>query len=481
MAASLHVKVLLGAIAGVILGMAILLLQHYGLNDTEGIRTFVGLPGLLWIRFLSMSVLPLVISNMITTSNSMVAVGRSGMLGQKVLLYYTFTTVIAVTFGVCIGQIILVPSFVRVEHASAHINAPEMATARFLRADKPAYTPIDQIEVLLTSLVPSNIFEAMAHGNLLGCIAFSTAMGYWVREDSCVITLSNEVNDAILVGIGKLIALTPFAVCSLLAPIIVELRIEDLWDGVILASSVMVGLVLQTFLVYPCVYYMRLRGNALSFFREIRPAMMMAFGTSSSAAALPVTLECVMRSGVADTIGKFVLTIGATCNMDGTAIYYPISVIWLAASAGKFFGFYELVIIIIMSTLSASGASPVPSAGLALQTMIMEALHVPMPKASFAIVVAFDPFLDRLCTVVNVVGDAVAAKITQDAADGLAVVGCTYEEPTEISRRMSRRMSTRITACASIRQSCVLSDSEPIVELPTLHSNHACTGNAVQS
>lgn len=229
--------------------------------------------------------------------------------------------------------------------------------------------------------------------------------------------LNSEINEAAFTVISYIIEFTPIGVCFLIAPNVLTIDLSDATLAIFLIIGIPMGLLLQAMVVYPVLYTVIVRKNPVPYMLGLCPAVFTAMGTSSSAATLPVTLQCVTANGISEVVSKFVLTVGATANMDGSAIYFPIAVIWLARTINHVITPGDVVTLFFMSTLAAIGASPIPQSGLVLVKLISESIGIGVPPL-FAIIVALDPFFDRGCTMVNITGDSMGAACIAALAKG---------------------------------------------------------------
>jgi len=191
-------------------------------------------------------------------------------------------------------------------------------------------------------------------------------------------------------------------------------------SGGLIFAGMIVAFILHVLITYGGLFLVAVKQLPCGYIAKILPAVLTAMGTSSSAATLPVTLECAEKNGVPEFVAKFVLTLGATANMDGSAIYFSMSVLWLAATVGKYLNATELATVIFMSTLAAIGASPIPSSGLVLINLILNSINLSQPPL-YSLIVALDPFLDRMVTMVNISGDSLIAKIVANMIGATAV------------------------------------------------------------
>lgn len=392
-------QVLLGGVLGLCVG---LIMREAG-SESGGVDSrLVGLFGELWIRGLKLAVLPLIFCSMLTTTNSMKSIKGSESIGKMAILYYTVTTICAVVIG-CLVCLILVVPFV--EFMDSNVVDE--------KADLVEMDVMDQIENILFGFVQPNIVKAAADSELMGIILFGIIVGAALDEGSPVAAFCGELNKAMFKLISFLINFTPLAVASLIAPNVAALDGEIVGRNLgFLTAACVTAFLVQVLIVYPLIYFIVVRENPFRFYKKIFPAMLTALGTASSAATLPVTMTCVLDAGVNPDVAKFVTSLGATINMDGTAMYFPICVIWMACTAGVSLGFGDMISICIVSTLASMGAAPVPSAGLVLIILIMDTVSVPQ-TAAFALIYAMDWVYDRMQTAVNVCGDAIGTAVVQ--------------------------------------------------------------------
>ena len=250
------------------------------------------------------------------------------------------------------------------------------------------------------------VFFAIAIGAALA----RTIKHRHVSPDTMVfVVFLKEIDEVFVTLIHWIIAVTPFAVLSLIASAIGQQdNLQDSFANVgYLCLAVMIGMIVHVCFVYTGLYVFMTGRNPLHYMKYILPAQTTAFACASSAATMPITLECAANSGVVpSTIARFVIPLGATLNMDGTAIYYPCACIWLAVLNGVTPNAANYILLIVLATVGSAGTAPVPNSGL---VMVLTAYNTVFGTTGtpdgFAFVVAIDWFLDRLCTVVNVTGD----------------------------------------------------------------------------
>jgi Na+/H+-dicarboxylate symporter len=232
-------------------------------------------------------------------------------------------------------------------------------------------------------------------------------------KTSPIVLFFNDVNKVMAKLITLLVSFTGIGVFSLVVPKFATLDLTQLitYIGTFL-GCVFTGLAFHAFIVYPAIFFIACRKNPFPYMKNALPAVFTAMGTSSSAATLPVTLACAKVNGVRDSIAKFVISLGCTVNMDGTAIGFPTAVIFMAQAQGIYMNFGEMVVVVFLSAVASMGAAPIPSAGLVLLVMIMESTRVPITEI-FGLILAVDWLYDRPETMVNIFGDSLAAVIIE--------------------------------------------------------------------
>ena len=400
---------LLSAATGVFLGVVVNCFttlsqrRHRAFTDTHRL---IRLPGEVWLRALSLAVLPFIASNMTMSLADLRRVEGAGpRLIKRTVGYYLLTTLLACFLGLLLSVLMLVPNVGRLTS-----DAPPPAAA-----DK---TVVDQVYSIFYGIVPNNIVRACAENNLLGVITFFAVLGFLIDDTdasapSPIYAVMREINACMGTVILVLVQFAPVGVfCLLYATLAGVEDMGELWKSAgILIGTCYVGVGCMTLGVYPLLYAIFHRGGSVfPFYGDIREAVLTALGTSSSAATLPVTTRCVIRSGVSADLAKFVCSLGATVNMDGSAVTYPSFVLFMAAAQGVKITVGKAVTIAFVSTLASVGAAPIPNAGAVLLIMILETVNVPVNGLMSICILVDAIFVDRFQTMNNIVGDSVAAK-----------------------------------------------------------------------
>jgi len=387
------VRILIGALCGVVFGTFF---------PAQAVQTeFIGK---LFLNALRMMVLPLIITSLIVGITGVADPKKLGSLGIKTFAYYFITTCIAVFIGICV-VVSLTPG--------AGYSVAGVDFTRSVSMETPSMLGT------LMRLVHPNLVQAASEFKILPLILASVLFGAALialgKEGKGVIDFIRVINKAVMKIVHWIIFFTPVGVFGLIA-----YRIgmagggEAVFDLFIqlgkYVAVVMLGLSLHGIIVLPLILYLFAKHNPLDYAVKLSKAFMTAFGTSSSSATLPVTMECVKQDAKVDEkVSDVVLPIGATVNMDGTALYEAVAVIFIAQAYGIQLGMGDLLTIFITANLAAVGAAGIPEAGLVTMVLVLES--VGLPVEGIGLILAIDWLLDRCRTVVNVWGDAIGAAV----------------------------------------------------------------------
>ena len=381
--------------------------------------------GTIFINLLKLIAIPLIMVSLISGVSNLRDITKLSRIGGKTLILYLITTVIAVTIG-----LIAVNSIQPGEYLSAEkqteLGERYAGDANMRVTQAEALTQSGPLQIIV-NIVPDNIFgAASSNQNMLQVIFFSILFGVALimvnaEKGMPVKAFFDGANEAILNVVDIIMRYAPFGVAALICTLIVEINSWDLFIALgIYAITVLLSLGAMILVIYPLIMRLFSRVKYLDFFRAIAPAQLMAFSTSSSAATLPVTMECVEKNlKIKEEISSFVLPLGATVNMDGTSIHQAVSAVFIAQVFGQDLTIADQLMIILTATLSSIGAAAVPSAGLVTLVIVLGAIGV--SPEGLALIIAIDRPLDMCRTIVNVTGDAVVATIVATTEDGFIV------------------------------------------------------------
>ena len=372
--------------------------------------------GKIFINLLKLIAVPLVFASLIKGVSSLSDISKLSRIGGKTIGIYLFTTVVAVTFGLLLVNIIQPgTSFseekrMELKEQYASSAASKIASAKDVKEDGPLQFIVD--------MVPSNFIQATGNNkNMLQVIFFAILFGIAMvmlpkEKTSVVKGFFDGVNDVILQIVDLIMLTAPYGVFALLGGLVVDFGgSAELFQALgIYSLSVVVGLLLMIMVVYPLILKSFTKLKYFDFFKGIAPAQMLAFSTSSSAATLPVTMErCEDHLGVSEEVSSFVLPLGATINMDGTSLYQAVAAVFIAQAFGYDLDLSQQLTIVLTSTLASIGAAAVPGAGMVMLVIVLSSIGI--DPEGIALIFAVDRLLDMLRTVVNVTGDATVATV----------------------------------------------------------------------
>lgn len=377
----------------------------FGYLSPEG-TVYTDWMGEIFLRALNMIIVPLVLLSVTTGVSSTGGSGSLGRLGMKTIGFYLFSTLAAIMTGFVLVSVI----------------KPGVGF------DPGFNVPVEDISLAgegfgstLKNIIPDNIFKAMAEGQMLPVIFFAVLAGYFIttiRNDSQV--LLNDVLNAALDVVMKItlfiIRFTPLGIFSLTAKVIAQQVLAGNSISNVLSRlglytvTVLAGLLIHGLLTLPLLVKFIGRADPLQHMRNMATPLLTAFSTSSSNATLPLSMEAVEnRDGVSNRIASFTLPLGATINMDGTALYECVAVMFIAQAYGIELSIIQQMLVVFTALLAAIGSAGIPMAGLVMMAVVLKAVGLPMEGIS--LVLAVDRILDMFRTTVNVYGDTCAAVV----------------------------------------------------------------------
>ena len=401
----LYNKILIGLIVGVVAGLAATYLELGWLTDVLiALRPI----GTVFIRLIMMIVVPLVVASLIIGTAALGDLRKLGRIGGKTVAFYLLTTALAVVIGLVLSNIVRPGGRISEETRDELVArySADAQRAETLAAEKPS------VVETLVNMVPTNVFAAAANMELLPLIIFSIIFGAAVtlitpvRRDA-ILTFFNAVNDTVMVMIDWVMKLAPYAVFALVGAAVAEFGPDLLRSLLIYTLVVIAGLLLHAFGTYAILVRVLAKINPVTFYRRIAQAPLVAFSTSSSSATLPVTMETAQEDvGISKEVSSFVLPLGATINMDGTALYQAVAVMFIAQIYAMPMTIADQLVIVLTATLASIGAAGVPSAGIITLVLVLQSVGLgPQVQAGIALILGVDRILDMLRTAVNVTGD----------------------------------------------------------------------------
>ena len=422
---ALHWKIIIGMVLGILYG---LIASNNGWVDftNDWIKPW----GVIFVNLLKLIAVPLVFASLVKGVASLSDISRLSRIGGKTIAFYLCSTVIAVTIGLLIVNLASPGANFDRDTIELSAGSQQGASAKITAAQGVKERGPLQFFV---ELIPTNIFESASNNsNMLQVIFFAILFGIamvMLPKDKTVYVKGffDGINDIILQIVDLIMMAAPYGVFALLAGLIVDFGASaTLFIALAKYSlTVIIGLLIMIFLVYPLILRIFTKMKYKDFFRGIMPAQMLAFSTSSSAATLPVTMErCEDHLGVSEEVSSFVLPLGATINMDGTSLYQAVAAVFIAQVFGIELDLSQQLTIVLTATLASIGAAAVPGAGMVMLVIVLGAINIPVE--GLALIFGVDRILDMLRTVVNVTGDATVATVVASTEGELRDV--TYEE-----------------------------------------------------
>ncbi|XP_059585487.1 excitatory amino acid transporter 1-like [Alligator mississippiensis] len=468
---------IIAVIVGIIVGFC---LRPYNMSYRE--VKYFAFPGELLMRMLQMLVLPLIVSSLVTGIAALDS-KASGKMGIRAVVYYMSTTIIAVLIGIIIVVIVHpgkgTKENMHKEGKIMHVTAadafldlirnmfpPNLVEACFKQfktyyVKREFQVAIPPSETSTMASVISNVSEAMetltqieeeiipvpgsVNGvNALGLVVFSISFGLVIgsmkEQGQPLKDFFDSLNEAIMRLVALIMWYAPLGILFLIAGKIVEMEDMGVIGGqlAMYTVTVIIGLLIHAIIVLPLLYFLITRKNPWIFIGGLLQALITALGTSSSSATLPVTFKCLEENnGVDKRVTRFVLPVGATINMDGTALYEALATIFIAQVNNFDLNFGQIITISITATAASIGAAGIPQAGLV--TMVIVLTSVGLPTDDIALIIAVDWFLDRLRTTTNVLGDSIGAGIVEhlsqhELKSGDAEMGNSVTEENEMKK-----------------------------------------------
>ncbi|WYZ42774.1 hypothetical protein EsH8_VI_000473 [Colletotrichum jinshuiense] len=406
------VQIIIAAAIAVAIGLGV---KSAHPNIPAAATTILIIPGNLWLRSLKAVVLPLIVTAMILAVQKLKEITNGGAkLAKWTIGYYVITTIIAIVHSIIMTSQV----WARLMTVA---SAESIATSSMSDKDQETYEERKEQDIpatvteLFNSLIPANVVDALASDHLLAVLVSAVVVGYLIDDRggrSSLIKAIREVETIIMVIITFLIKLAPIGVFFLILPNMFKLNINDIGVNLgILMGGAISSMFLHLFVILPLIFFAFTRENPYTMWFKCSPAWLTAWGTASSAATLSVTMRCCRETlKIPNTVTKFAVPLGCLVNMDGTAIYFPIVVVFLAQTQGHVLSAVDYIIILLLSTLASIGTTPIPSSSLVLTVMISSSVGIP-PSGMYGVVVAIDWFIDRFRTATNVSGDLFAAVI----------------------------------------------------------------------
>ncbi|MGH0036306.1 MAG: dicarboxylate/amino acid:cation symporter [Myxococcota bacterium] len=385
-------RIVVGMLSGLVLGLALNLLGAPGTFSDFVVSGVLHVGGSIFLASLKLLVVPLVLVSLVCGTAALDDISRLGRVGGKTLGLYLLTTAVAITLAL-LAALAVQPG-----------AGFELSTdATFAAREAPSLSQV------LINVFPTNPIRAMAEGNMLQIIVFAVLLGLAMTlagpPGARLLAVFRDLNDVIMRLVLLLMNLAPYGVFCLVAKVFAEQGFDAFAPLAKYFGSVLGVLVAHALLSYPLLLIALGRLNPLAFFRKLRDPMMVAFSTASSGATLPITLRTAEeRLGADNSIAAFTVPLGATINMDGTAIMQGVATVFIAQAYGVVLEPSDLLMVVLTATLASIGTAGVPGVGLIMLAMVLR--QVNLPVEGIGLIIGIDRLLDMVRTAVNITGDA---------------------------------------------------------------------------
>ena len=401
----LTTQIFIGLFLGLLVGIVFnLFVPSSYIKDTILVNGVFDVLGQGFIRLMQMLVVPLVFFSLVTGAMSMGDTKKLGKIGVKTLVFYLFTTALAITLA------LLLASFIK---PGVGIDLSKVSQAA--QAD-PAKAV--SIKDTVLNLIPTNPIKAMAEGNMLQIIFFALLVGIILanlgEKAHNVANIFEEFNDIMMDMTMIVMKFAPIGVFALITKTFATLGLSAIFSMLKYMLTVVLGLGLQLFLVYMVLLTIFAKANPFKFLKKFFPVLGFAFSTSSSNATVPMNINKLEELGVSRKISSFTIPLGATINMDGTAIMQGVAVVFAANAYGMQLTPQNFLTVIAAATLASVGTAGIPSVGLITLSMVFNSIGLPI--SAIAMIMGIDRILDMIRTAINITGDAVCTVIVANSS-----------------------------------------------------------------
>ena len=413
---ALHWKILIGMLLGVIFGFLMLQIEW----GAAFIAAWIKPLGTIFVKLLKLIAVPLILASLIKGISDLKDISKFASIGLKTIIIYVFTTVVAISIGLTLvnifnpGDGVSDATISKLTATYANNSSVQGKIAEAGRQQDSG--PLD----FVVDMVPENAFSALSNNKLMLQVIFlSIFLGISLlligeKRAKPLKDVFDSLNDVVLKMVDLIMLTAPYAVFALLANVVVSSGDPELLYALLFYASVVVGGLLLMVCFYLLVLAFVVKKNPFWFLKQISPAQLLAFSTSSSAATLPVTMERVEEHvGVDKEVSSFVLPVGATINMDGTSLYQAVAAVFIAQALNFDLTFAYQLMIVLTALLASIGSAAVPGAGMVMLVIVLESVGFPADKLAIglALIFAVDRPLDMCRTVINVTGDATVSTL----------------------------------------------------------------------
>jgi len=408
----LWLKVLLGMVLGLATGIA--LSPQVGLveKDTaEIIGSWLAMPGHIFLGLIQMIVVPLILASVIRGLASSDDIEQLKKVGIRLVIYFLLTTSLAIIIGLSVSSLIRPGEYIEVDYAEVTVEPEDVVVENDEAPDSP---DVETLPDIVISLIPKNPLGSMVEREMLHVVLFAVIIGLALvsmppSRAQPILSLMGSLQEVCMTVVRWAMSLAPLAVFGLLAQITIEIGLDALLGMSVYVGTVILGLLLMI-VVYLIIGGIVARSNPVHFLGAVREVQLLAFSTSSSAAVMPLSMQTAEdKLGVRPSISQFLIPLGASINMDGTALYQAAATVFLAQVFNVELGLPALLLILVTTVGASIGSPATPGVGIVILAMVLHSVGI--PASGIALIIGVDRILDMSRTAVNVTGDLTACLV----------------------------------------------------------------------
>ena len=407
----LWLQVLVGMVLGIMTG--IFIGPSVGWVDpllATLISDWLAFPGKLFLALIQMIVIPLIFASIIRGLAATEDIEQLRNMGLRVVLYFIATTALAIIIGLVVASIIKPGTYIDSQSIQTTMAAVPVETV----STAATSISLNELPQKIVTLLPANPLSSMVESNMLQVVIFAMVMGIALvmmepAQSKPILDLLGSLQEVCMTVVRWAMLLAPVAVFGLLSQLTAKLGMDALFGMAIYVGTVLLALLIL-FIVYLIIIFLVARENPLSFIKSVREVLLLAFSTSSSAAVMPLSIKTAEEKlKVRPSVSQFVIPLGATINMNGTALYQGVAALFLAQVFGIEISMAGMALIVLTSVGASIGAPATPGVGIVILSMVLGSVGI--PAAGIALIMGVDRILDMSRTAINVAGDLVAAKL----------------------------------------------------------------------
>ncbi len=408
----LWLKVLIGMALGLVTGVILSPQTGFVDKDTADIvGSWLAMPGHLFLGLIQMIVVPLILASVIRGLASSDDIDQLKKVGIRLVIYFLLTTSLAIMIGISVSTFIGPGHYIDADYAQVTVEPEDVVTDNDEAPDSPA---VETIPDIVVSLIPENPLGSMVEREMLHVVLFAVIIGLALvsmppGRSQPILSLMGSLQEVCMTVVRWAMLLAPLAVFGLLAQITIEIGLDALLGMSVYVGTVILGLLLMI-VAYLIIGALVARNNPIRFLAAVREVQLLAFSTSSSAAVMPLSMQTAEdKLGVRPSISQFLIPLGASINMDGTALYQAAATVFLAQVFNIELGLPALLLILVTTVGASIGSPATPGVGIVILAMVLDSVGI--PASGIALIIGVDRILDMSRTAVNVTGDLTACLV----------------------------------------------------------------------